>query len=208
MQHRALLYDKGGDQHYDTISALHKALRGSDPDAGLYWLARMLEAGEDPLYIVRRLIRQVAPSFLWITMHDIDVAHAGAYSLYIEGIRRTDRLCGELWKLLQNEPEYSGKTTLLVLPDFGRDADDDAGGNGFQHHRTGGPLARTTWLLALGPRLKQNVTVDRPIESIDLVPTVGGLLGFDTSKIWTPSNCPGSVGSGERSPAHDRSVIG
>jgi putative ATPase len=57
MQHRALLYDKGGDQHYDTISALHKALRGSDPDAGLYWLARMLEAGEDPLYIVRRLIR-------------------------------------------------------------------------------------------------------------------------------------------------------
>jgi len=57
MQHRALLYDKGGDQHYDTISALHKALRGSDPDAGLYWLGRMLEAGEDPLYIVRRLIR-------------------------------------------------------------------------------------------------------------------------------------------------------
>lgn len=57
MQHRALLYAKGGDQHYDTISALHKALRGSDPDAGLYWLGRMLEAGEDPLYIVRRLIR-------------------------------------------------------------------------------------------------------------------------------------------------------
>jgi putative ATPase len=57
MQHRALLYDKSGDQHYDMISALHKALRGSDPDAGLYWLGRMLEAGEDALYIVRRLIR-------------------------------------------------------------------------------------------------------------------------------------------------------
>ena len=57
MQHRALLYDKGGDQHYDSISALHKSLRGSDPDASLYWLARMIEAGEDPLYIVRRLIR-------------------------------------------------------------------------------------------------------------------------------------------------------
>src|SRR6266567_1704456 len=57
MQHRALLYDKTGDQHYDMISALHKSLRGSDPDAGLYWLVRMLEAGEDPLYIVRRLIR-------------------------------------------------------------------------------------------------------------------------------------------------------
>ncbi len=57
MQHRALLYDKSGEQHYDMISALHKSLRGSDPDAGLYWLGRMLEAGEDPLYIVRRLIR-------------------------------------------------------------------------------------------------------------------------------------------------------
>ena len=49
LQHRALLYDKSGDQHYDLISALHKSLRGSDPDAALYWLGRMLEAGEDPL---------------------------------------------------------------------------------------------------------------------------------------------------------------
>ena len=57
LQKKALLYDKAGDQHYDLISALHKSLRGSDPDASLYWLGRMLEAGEDPLYIVRRLIR-------------------------------------------------------------------------------------------------------------------------------------------------------
>jgi len=56
-QHPALRYDKGGDQHYDLISALHKSMRGSDPDAALYWLARMLEAGEDPLYIARRLVR-------------------------------------------------------------------------------------------------------------------------------------------------------
>jgi len=57
LQHRALLYDKDGDQHYDLISALHKSLRGSDPDAALYWLGRMLEAGEDPLYVARRLVR-------------------------------------------------------------------------------------------------------------------------------------------------------
>jgi putative ATPase len=57
LQHRALLYDKAGEEHYNLISALHKSLRGSDPDAGLYWLGRMLEAGEDPLYIVRRLVR-------------------------------------------------------------------------------------------------------------------------------------------------------
>lgn len=57
LQHRALLYDKKGEQHYDLISALHKSLRGSDPDASLYWLGRMLEGGEDPLYIARRLVR-------------------------------------------------------------------------------------------------------------------------------------------------------
>jgi putative ATPase len=56
-QRRAATYDKGGDDHYDTISALHKTIRGSDPDAALYWLARMLERGDDPLYVVRRLIR-------------------------------------------------------------------------------------------------------------------------------------------------------
>lgn len=56
-QRRTLLYDKDGEEHYNLISALHKSMRGSDPDASLYWLGRMLEAGEDPLYIVRRLIR-------------------------------------------------------------------------------------------------------------------------------------------------------
>jgi len=54
---KAMFYDKNAEEHYNLISALHKSLRGSDPQAGLYWLARMLEAGEDPLYIVRRLIR-------------------------------------------------------------------------------------------------------------------------------------------------------
>jgi putative ATPase len=56
-QRRSLLYDKAGEEHYNLISALHKSLRGSDPDAALYWLARMLASGEDPLYIARRLVR-------------------------------------------------------------------------------------------------------------------------------------------------------
>jgi putative ATPase len=57
LQKKAFLYDKSGEEHYNLISALHKSLRGSDPDAALYWLGRMLEAGEDPLYIARRMIR-------------------------------------------------------------------------------------------------------------------------------------------------------
>jgi len=57
IQRRALLYDKSGEEHYNLISALHKSMRNSDPDAAVYWLARMLEAGEDPLYVARRLVR-------------------------------------------------------------------------------------------------------------------------------------------------------
>lgn len=130
------------------------------------------------VYIARRLMHEVSPSLLWITMHDIDIAHAGAYSLYIEGIRRTDRLCSELWKAIQSEPEYAGRTTLFVLPDFGRDSDNDAGGNGFQHHRTGDVLSRTTWMLVLGPGIPEGVVFDRAMESTDLVPTLGALFGF------------------------------
>jgi putative ATPase len=57
VQKKALLYDKSGEEHYNLISALHKSLRDSDPDGALYWLGRMLEAGEDPLYVARRLVR-------------------------------------------------------------------------------------------------------------------------------------------------------
>lgn len=57
MQHRALLYDKAGEEHYNIISALHKSMRDSDPDGALYWLGRMLQAGEDPLYVARRMVR-------------------------------------------------------------------------------------------------------------------------------------------------------
>jgi hypothetical protein len=144
--------------------------------------ARSLSSPDElSVYVVRQLMRQKAPSLLWITMHDIDVAHSGAYSLYIEGIRRTDRLCAEIWKVIQSEPEYAGKTTLLILPDFGRDSDEDSGGNGFQHHRTGDALSRTTWMMALGAGVRENVVFDRAMESTDLVPTIGAMLDFSPS---------------------------
>ena len=133
------------------------------------------------MYIALRLMREESPSLLWITMHDIDIAHAGAYSLYVDAIRRTDRLCAELWKAAQSEPEYAGNTTLFILPDFGRDADEDAGGNGFQHHRTGDAASRTTWMLALGAGVREGVVYESPVQSIDLVPTLGAMMGFSAS---------------------------
>ncbi|MGZ4818023.1 MAG: replication-associated recombination protein A [Terriglobales bacterium] len=73
LQRRVLLYDKTGEEHYNLISALHKSVRNSDPDASLYWLGRMLEAGEDPLYVARRLVR--------MAVEDIGLADPNALSL-------------------------------------------------------------------------------------------------------------------------------
>jgi len=82
MQRRALLYDKGGEEHYNVISALHKSMRNSDPDAAVYWLARMVESGEDPLYIARRLVRFASedignadPQALTVTVAARDAVH-------------------------------------------------------------------------------------------------------------------------------------
>jgi hypothetical protein len=130
------------------------------------------------VFMARQLMTQVAPSLLWITLHDIDIAHSGAFSLYLDGIRRSDRLCTEIWQAIESNPEYKGCTNLFILPDFGRDSDTNPGGNGFQHHRTGDALSRTTWLLAMGPGVRQNAVVDRPVDSLDLVPTLGSIMGF------------------------------
>jgi putative ATPase len=73
LQRRTLLYDKAGEEHYNLISALHKSVRNSDPDAALYWLGRMIEAGEDPLYIARRVVR--------MAVEDIGLADPNALSL-------------------------------------------------------------------------------------------------------------------------------
>ncbi|HEY1264352.1 MAG TPA: replication-associated recombination protein A [Terriglobales bacterium] len=73
VQKRVLLYDKAGEEHYNLISALHKSVRNSDPDAALYWLGRMLEAGEDPLYIARRVVR--------MSVEDIGLAEPNALAL-------------------------------------------------------------------------------------------------------------------------------
>ena len=74
-QRKNLLYDKNGEEHYNLISALHKSMRNSDPDAAIYWLARMLEAGEDPLYIARRIVR--------FASEDIGIADSKALELAV-----------------------------------------------------------------------------------------------------------------------------
>src|SRR5687767_4097473 len=86
IQRRALLYDKGGEEHYNLISALHKSMRNSDPDAAVYWVARMLEAGEDPLYIARRLVRFASEDIGNADPHALVVAVAAKDAAHFIGM--------------------------------------------------------------------------------------------------------------------------
>jgi putative ATPase len=86
LQHRALLYDKGGEEHYNLISALHKSIRGSDPDGALYWLVRMLEAGEDPLYVARRLVRMASEDIGMADPQALLVAVAAQQAVHFVGL--------------------------------------------------------------------------------------------------------------------------
>ena len=86
MQKRSAVYDKGGDHHYDTISAFIKSVRGSDPDASVYWLARMIEAGEDPLFIVRRLVILAAEDIGMADPQALSVAVAAQQAVHFVGM--------------------------------------------------------------------------------------------------------------------------
>ena len=86
LQQRSLLYDKGGDQHYDTISAFIKSVRGSDPDAAVYWLVRMLEAGEDPLFIARRIVILAAEDVGMADPQALPVAVAAQQAVHFVGL--------------------------------------------------------------------------------------------------------------------------
>jgi len=105
LQHRALLYDKSGDQHYDLISALHKSLRGSDPDAGLYWLGRMLEAGEDPLYIARRLMRFASEDVGMADPQALVIAVAAQQAVHFVGLPEGNLALAEAVVYLASAPK-------------------------------------------------------------------------------------------------------
>jgi len=86
IQRKMLLYDKAGEEHYNLISALHKSVRNSDPDAALYWLGRMLEAGEDPLYVARRLIRMASEDIGLADPRALEVAVAAMQAAHFVGM--------------------------------------------------------------------------------------------------------------------------
>jgi hypothetical protein len=157
---------------------------GREVKAGL--ARSLLDYFNDPLvptsgdeltfFMTKEIMTRLAPSLVLVNFWDIDVAHFGAYSLYLEAIRRTDRLVHGLWQHAQSLPEYRARTTLFVVPEMGRDG--DPSGNGFQNHRSGDESCRRLWLLAVGAGVPRGLVSDRPIRTTDVAPTLARVLGF------------------------------
>lgn len=132
-------------------------------------------------FIAREVMREFSPRVILVNFWDMDVAHWGSYSLYLQAITRTDRLTGMLWEEIQANPNYKDKTTLLVLPELGRDGDRNTA-NGFLNHRSGDPSCRNMWLLAMGAGVPAGES-ERPIFHVDVAATVGELLEVKADEI-------------------------
>jgi putative ATPase len=114
VQHRRISYDKGGDRHFDTISALHKSMRGSDPDASLYWLGRMIEAGDDPLYIARRLVRFASEDVGMADPQALVVAMAAQQAVHFLGMPEGNLALAEAAVYLATAPKSNSLYTAYL----------------------------------------------------------------------------------------------
>jgi putative ATPase len=142
IQQRAVLYDKEGDAHFDTISAFIKSLRGSDPDAALYWLARMVYAGEDPRFILRRMLIFAAEDIGMADPEALRVAQSAATGFEYVGMPEGQFLLAECCLYLATAPksntafayfdalEHVKKETSGEVPDPMKDANRDKEGLG------------------------------------------------------------------------------
>ena len=119
IQRRALLYDKSGEEHYNLISALHKSMRNSDPDASVYWLARMLEAGEDPLYVARRMVRFASEDIGNADPQALTVAVAAKEAVHFIGMPESNTALAQCAIYLATAPKSNA-----VYAAYGRAADD------------------------------------------------------------------------------------
>lgn len=127
-------------------------------------------------FMTREVMRKFAPSVLTVVFSDVEVAHFGSFAMHLAGIRNVDRLAFQLWQEVQANPEYRDKTTMVIMPEFGRDPDGSST-NGFFNHRANEESTRDAWMMALGAGVDKPEIVERPILHIDLCPTLGALLG-------------------------------
>ena len=123
LEKRALLYDKSGEEHFNQMSALHKSLRNSDPDAALYWLARMLEAGEDPMYVARRLVRFASEDVGLADPQALPLTVAAASATHQLGMPEANTALAQAAVYLATAPKSNAVYT--AYGDAARDATED-----------------------------------------------------------------------------------
>ena len=177
-------------QHADNYEGLGWSVSGDTSFLDLRMQSTMQQAIENlvrtnvpitgdefTILVSEEVMRRFAPTLLAITFSDVEVAHFGSYSMHVGGIRTMDRLVAELWNLIQTIPAYSGKTTLFVLPEFGRDFDGSTS-NGFFNHRAINDSTSLTWMMCLGEAARSADVIDREVQHIDLGPTIAGLFGL------------------------------
>jgi len=146
-------------------------------------------SGDELTFLVsREVMRKFSPRLLVVILSDVEVAHFGAYALHVAGIRTGDRLAYQMWQEIESNSEYKGKTTLAVLPEFGRDPD-GSNTNGFCNHRADAESTRSTWMMVLGASVDKPQIIERPVRHVDLFPTMTELLG-----------CPAMESQGGRLP--------
>ena len=147
-------------------NAIASFVRGGGPTSG----------DELTFFMSREIMRKFAPQVLVVAFSDVEAAHFGSYSLHLSGIKTADRLAYQLWQEIEANPDYRGKTTMVILPEFGRDPDGSST-NGFFNHRANSESTRDTWMMTLGAAVDRPQIVERPIRHIDICPTLAALLG-------------------------------
>jgi hypothetical protein len=147
-------------------NAIASFVRGGGPTSG----------DELTFFMSREVMRKFSPRLLVVIFSDVEAAHFGSYALHLAGIRTADRLAYQLWQEVEANPEYRGRTTMVVLPEFGRDPDGSST-NGFFNHRANEESTRDTWMMVLGAAVDKPQVIERPVRHVDLCPTLAGLLG-------------------------------
>ena len=177
-------------EHADNYEGLGWSVSGDESFLDLRMQSSMHQAIEDlvrtnapvtgdefTLLISEEVMRRFSPSLLAITFSDVEVAHFGSYSMHLAGIRTMDRLVYELWNLVQALPAYSGRTSLFILPEFGRDFD-GSNTNGFFNHRSNNDSTNLTWMMCLGEAARSPDVIERLVQHIDICPTIAGMFGI------------------------------
>jgi len=154
------------------ITALTNFMQGPNASA----------SGDELTYLIaKEVLQRIAPAMLMVNFSDVEVAHSGAYSLHLGGIKRADMLCHRLWGFIQSDPELKATTTLVIMNEFGRDPD-GSGTNGFFNHRTDTESCRMAWSMVLGPAVEKPQVVEKVIRQVDMAPSVASWMGFECDK--------------------------